>query len=92
MYPLTYFKNQLIKTDAGGIKYSYGGGATHSHAGASFTTYEAFEAIPNRMLGNEDSVCDALIVFTRPISGACFCYHPVKGERLDLSLLDINAI
>jgi zinc transport system substrate-binding protein len=34
-----YFKNQLIKSDAGGIKHSHGSGDTHSHAGTAFTTW-----------------------------------------------------
>ena len=52
-------------------------------------SFKAFEAILNRMLGNEDSVSDALFSFTRPISGAYFWCPPVKDGKLDLSVLDM---
>jgi len=47
----------------------------------------AFEAIFNRMLGNEDKVVDGLFDFTQPISGAYFWCPPVKRDKLDLSFL-----
>ena len=52
-------------------------------------SFKAFEAILNRMLGNEDSVSDALFTFTRPISGAYFWCPPIKDGKLDLSVLDM---
>lgn len=54
--------------------------------GASF---DAFEAQFRRMLGVEDGIMDALFDFTRPVSGAYFWCPPVKGKKLDLSLLDL---
>ena len=32
---------------------------------------------------------DALFTFTRPLTGAYFWCPPVKGKKLDLSLLDL---
>ena len=50
-------------------------------------SFDAFEAILNRMLGNEDSISDAMFTFTRPINGAYFWCPPMKAGRLDLSIL-----
>lgn len=50
-------------------------------------SFDAFEAILNRMLGNEDSITDALFTFTQPISGAYYWCPPVKAGKLDLSAL-----
>ena len=52
-------------------------------------TLDPFEAILNRMLGNEDSIADALFTFTRPISGAYFWCPPIKDNKLDLSVLGL---
>lgn len=52
-------------------------------------SFYAFEAILNRMLGNEDDVTDALFKFTRPISGAYYWCPPLKDNKLDLSILDL---
>ncbi|NIQ12556.1 MAG: peroxidase, partial [Gammaproteobacteria bacterium] len=49
--------------------------------------FDAFEAILNRMLGNEDRVVDALFSFTHPINGAYFWCPPLKEGKPDLSLL-----
>jgi putative iron-dependent peroxidase len=53
-------------------------------------SYDAFEAILNRMLGKEDSITDNLFTFTRPITGAYFWCPPVINESPDLSLLGIS--
>ncbi len=50
-------------------------------------SFDAYEAILNRMLGNEDSISDALFTFTRPINGAYFWCPPIKSGKLDLSFL-----
>ena len=50
-------------------------------------SFDAFEAILNRMVGKEDGITDALFSFTRPVSGAYFWCPPVKQGKLDLSLL-----
>jgi len=52
-------------------------------------SFNAFEAILNRMMGKEDGIRDALFTFTRPISGAYFWCPPVKEGKLDLSVLGI---
>lgn len=52
-------------------------------------SFDAFEAILNRMLGNEDSISDALFTFTHPISGAYFWCPPVKDGKLDLTALGL---
>ena len=52
-------------------------------------SFNAFEAILQRMLGIEDNITDALFTFTRPISGAYNWCPPMKGNRLDLSKVGI---
>ncbi len=52
-------------------------------------SFDAFNAVLNRMLGNEDAISDALFKFTRPISGAYFWCPPVKDNKLDLSVLGL---
>ena len=52
-------------------------------------SFDAFEAIQNRMLGKEDGISDALYSFTRPISGAYYWCPPIKEGVLDLSRLGI---
>ena len=67
--------------------------AEGSDAGLAFVafgkSFDAFEAILSRMLGNEDSIRDGLFTFTRPMSGAYFWCPPVKDGKLDLSALGI---
>ena len=67
--------------------------AEGSEAGLVFVafghSFDAFEAILSRMLGNEDSIRDGLFTFTRPVSGAYFWCPPVKDGRLDLSVLGL---
>ena len=52
-------------------------------------SFDAFEAIFQRMLGNEDNIIDAMFTISRPISGAYFWCPPLKGGKLDLSVLGI---
>lgn len=52
-------------------------------------SFQAFEAVLNRMLGNEDGISDALFTFTCAISGAYYWCPPVKSGRLDLSKLGL---
>jgi len=52
-------------------------------------SFDAFEAILERMSGNADGIPDALFGFTRPITGAYFWWPPSKADRLDLSILGI---
>jgi putative iron-dependent peroxidase len=53
------------------------------------SSFNAFEAVLSRMLGKQDSICDALFDFTRPVSGAYFWCPPVSDGKLDLSVLDL---
>ncbi|MFV1997577.1 MAG: Dyp-type peroxidase [Acidiferrobacterales bacterium] len=50
-------------------------------------SFNAYEALLDRMLGREDDIHDALFRFTRPVTGAYFWCPPVKEGRLDLSAL-----
>lgn len=52
-------------------------------------SFDAFEAVLNRMLGHDDEISDALFNFTRPISGAYFWCPPVKNGKLDLSAVEL---
>jgi putative iron-dependent peroxidase len=52
-------------------------------------SYDAFETILNRMLGNEDGITDGLFSFTRPVTGAYYWCPPVKDGKLDLSILGL---
>jgi putative iron-dependent peroxidase len=65
--------------------------ADESEAGLVFVafgrSFDAFEALLNRMTGQEDGIVDALFRFTHPVSGSYFWCPPIKQGRLDLSLL-----
>jgi putative iron-dependent peroxidase len=50
-------------------------------------SFDAFEALLNRMVGAEDGIVDALFSFTHPLTGYYFWCPPVKDNQLDLSLL-----
>lgn len=52
-------------------------------------SFDAFEALLNRMTGNEDGIEDALFTFTHPVSGSYYWCPPVKNNRLDLGYLKI---
>jgi putative iron-dependent peroxidase len=52
-------------------------------------SFEAYEALLNRMMGKEDGIVDALFRFTRPVSGCYFWCPPVQDGRLDLSALGL---
>ena len=52
-------------------------------------SFYAFEALMNRMVGNEDGIPDGLFRFTRPISGMYLWCPPMVEGRLDLSALDL---
>lgn len=52
-------------------------------------SFDAFEAILNRMVGAEDGISDALFSFTRPVTGAYFWCPSMKSGKLDLTLLGL---
>lgn len=64
-----------------------------NNGGLAFVAFgrslDAFESVLNRMLGNDDDVCDALFEFTRPISSACFWCPPVCNGKINLSALKL---
>jgi len=50
-------------------------------------SFAAFEAQLKRMMGLEDGIVDGLFRFTRPVTGAYYWCPPMKGKKLDLSIL-----
>ena len=64
-------------------------------AGLVFTafghSFDAFEALLRRMVGEEDGTTDALFQFTRPLTGSYFWCPPLRDGRLDLRRIDIGA-
>lgn len=65
--------------------------ANETEAGLVFVafgnSFNAFEALLNRMTGGEDGITDALFTFTHPVSGGYFWCPPAAGDGLDLGLL-----
>lgn len=53
-------------------------------------SFDAFEAIMKRMLGQEDNIQDAIFNFTKPIMGSYYWCPPMKNGQLDLSKLGIE--
>jgi putative iron-dependent peroxidase len=51
--------------------------------------FDAFEALLNRMTGNEDGIVDALFSFTNPITGSYFWCPPLTDKRINFTALDI---
>lgn len=52
-------------------------------------SYNAFEALLKRMVGEDDGIVDALFNFTRPVSGSYFWCPPVKEGHLNLHALGL---
>lgn len=52
-------------------------------------SFDAFDAILRRMVGQEDGIVDALFLFSRPLSGGYFWCPPVSNSVLDLSALGL---
>jgi len=52
-------------------------------------SFDAFEAVLTRMVGNEDGISDALFRFSRPLSGSYFWCPPMADGHPDLSALDL---
>ncbi len=53
-------------------------------------SFDAFEALLNRMMGKDDGIVDALFRFTRPMSGCYYWCPPMKDGKLDLSALGLS--
>jgi len=60
--------------------------------GLYFVAYGAsldpFQRVLRRMSGLDDGIADALLRFTRPVSGGYYWCPPVAGERLDLRAVE----
>jgi porphyrinogen peroxidase len=52
-------------------------------------SFDAFEAQLRRMVGLDDGITDALFRFTRPLTTSYFWCPPVRGGKLDLSLIGL---
>ena len=52
-------------------------------------SFDAFEAQMRRMAGHDDGITDALLGFSRPVSGAYFWCPPMRGDQLDLLALGL---
>ena len=52
-------------------------------------SFDAFEALLNRMAGADDGITDALFTFTRPISGSYYWCPPVRRGQLNVSGLGL---
>jgi putative iron-dependent peroxidase len=48
---------------------------------------DAFEAILQRMTGQQDGIPDALFNFTRPLTGSYYWCPPIRDGKLDLSAI-----
>lgn len=53
-------------------------------------SFDAFEALLGRMVGEEDGIHDALFRFTRPVTGSYFWCPPMRAGGLDLRALDFD--
>ena len=67
--------------------------ADATRAGLVFTAFgrsvDAFDALLKRMVGAEDGTVDALLTFTRSVTGAYFWCPPVRNGRLDLRAIGL---
>lgn len=52
-------------------------------------SFQAFDAIMKRMIGQDDGITDGLFRFTQPVTGAYFWCPPMKDKQLDLSQLKL---
>ncbi|MET0103653.1 MAG: Dyp-type peroxidase [Sedimenticola sp.] len=52
-------------------------------------SFDAFEALLNRMVGKDDGIVDALFRFTHPVSGSYYWCPPVTEGHLNLQALDL---
>jgi putative iron-dependent peroxidase len=52
-------------------------------------SFDAFEALLNRMTGVDDGVVDVLFSFTRPLSGSFYWGPPVSNGKLDLQAIGL---
>ncbi|MFT5284560.1 MAG: putative iron-dependent peroxidase [Planctomycetota bacterium] len=50
-------------------------------------SFDAFEALLRRMVGLDDGIRDALLSYSRPVTGSYFWCPPVRAGQLDLECL-----
>ena len=68
----------------------WGGAAEHGLYFVAFgESLDRFERVLGRMSGRDDGVVDALLSFTRALSGGYYWCPPVRGGRLDLRALGL---
>ncbi|MBT5186811.1 MAG: Dyp-type peroxidase [Kordiimonadaceae bacterium] len=53
-------------------------------------SFDPFEAILDRMMGQDDGIMDGIFKFTLPITGAYYWCPPVKDGKIDLRALNLN--
>lgn len=86
--PEAFVLRRSMPWAAGGTEGGSEGGSAGGGAGLMFVafgrSFDAFEAQMRRMAGLEDGIADALLGFSKPVSGAYFWCPPVQGGRLDL--------
>lgn len=67
--------------------------ATAHQQGLEFIVYveslDRFERVLRRMVGLDDGIVDALLTFSRPLTGGYYWCPPISGNRLNLSRLGI---
>ena len=51
-------------------------------------SFNAFEALLNKMMGHDDGIVDALFNFTQPLNGYYYWCPPINNNQLDLSFID----
>lgn len=52
-------------------------------------SFDAFEALLNRMTGAEDGIPDALFNFTQPVNGSYYWCPPTRDNKLNLSAIGV---
>ncbi|APR82368.1 Putative dye-decolorizing peroxidase (DyP), YfeX-like subgroup [Minicystis rosea] len=68
----------------------WGGAGEHGLYFVAFgESLDRFERVLSRMAGREDGIVDALLGFTRALSGGYYWCPPLKDGRLDLSSLGL---
>jgi len=67
--------------------------AEGTEAGLIFVAFgkslDAYEVLLKHMVGVDDGIVDALFRFTRPVTGAYYWCPPMRGKKLDLSMLNL---
>ncbi len=66
---------------------------SNGNAGLLFAAFgsglDAFEAQMKRMAGMDDDIVDAMFDFSRPLTGSYFWCPPMRGGKLDITMLQL---